>query len=74
MENHHGKAQIQGLRRSLFILTRGLPDSGGFRQKVASARLPETLKNLFENYTHSLLPRQRLKGRGKSKLILIKEI
>lgn len=65
MANLYGKAQIQGLRRALFILTRGLPDSGEFRQKVASARSPETLKRLFENYTRSFLHRAQAEGQGE---------
>lgn len=65
MANQYGRTQIQGLRRALFILTRGLPDSGGFRQKVALAKSPENLKNLFENYMRSLLPQAQAEGQGE---------
>ncbi len=55
-ENYQGRAQIKALQRTLFILTRGLPGSGEFRQKVALAHSPERLKTLFEEYFDSLMP------------------
>ncbi|MEW6186168.1 MAG: tRNA dihydrouridine synthase DusB [Thermodesulfobacteriota bacterium] len=53
-ENYQGPAQIKALRRTLFVLTRGLPASGEFRQNVALARRRESLKTLFEEYFDSL--------------------
>jgi tRNA-dihydrouridine synthase B len=53
-ENYQGPAQIRALRRTLFVLTRGLPASGEFRQNVALARTRERLKDLFEEYFDSL--------------------
>ncbi|MCJ7833697.1 MAG: tRNA dihydrouridine synthase DusB [Deltaproteobacteria bacterium] len=53
-ENYQGPAQIKALRRTLFVLTRGLPASGEFRQNVALARTKEKLKTLFEEYFDSL--------------------
>ena len=53
-ENYQGPAQIKALRRTLFVLTRGLPASGEFRQNVALARTKERLKDLFEEYFDSL--------------------
>jgi nifR3 family TIM-barrel protein len=52
--NYQGPAQIKALRRTLFVLTRGLPASGEFRQNVALARSRERLKTLFEEYFDSL--------------------
>jgi tRNA-dihydrouridine synthase B len=54
-ENYQGPAQIKALRRTLFVLTRGLPASGEFRQNVALARTQEGLKALFEEYFDSLV-------------------
>jgi nifR3 family TIM-barrel protein len=54
-ENYQGPAQIKALRRTLFVLTRGLPASGEFRQNVALARSRERLKTLFEEYFDSLI-------------------
>lgn len=54
-ENYEGTAQIKALRRTLFVLTRGLPASGSFRQNVALAPTPERLKTLFEEYFDSLV-------------------
>jgi nifR3 family TIM-barrel protein len=53
-ENYQGPAQIKALRRTLFVLTRGLPASGEFRQNVALARTKEWLKVLFEEYFDTL--------------------
>ncbi len=53
-ENYQGSAQIKALRRTLFVLTRGLPASGEFRQNVALARSKERLKVLFEEYFDTL--------------------
>jgi tRNA-dihydrouridine synthase len=53
-ENYQGSAQIKALRRTLFVLTRGLPASGEFRQNVALARTKERLKVLFEEYFDTL--------------------
>jgi len=53
-ENYQGPAQIKALRRTLFVLTRGLPASGEFRQNVALARTQERLRTLFEEYFDSL--------------------
>jgi tRNA-dihydrouridine synthase B len=53
-ENYQGPAQIKALRRTLFVLTRGLPASGEFRQNVALAPTKERLKILFEEYFDSL--------------------
>ena len=55
-ENYQGSPQIKALRRTLFVLTRGLPASGEFRQNVALARTKERLKALFEEYFDSLVP------------------
>ena len=55
-ENYQGKDQIKALRRTLFVLTRGLPASGEFRQNVALAQTQERLKTLFEEYFDSLVP------------------
>jgi tRNA-dihydrouridine synthase len=55
-ENYQGKTQIKALRRTLFVLTRGLPASGEFRQNVALAQTQERLKTLFEEYFDSLVP------------------
>jgi tRNA-dihydrouridine synthase B len=55
-ENYQGKAQIKALRRTLFVLTRGLHTSGEFRQNVALAHSQERLKTLFEEYFDSLMP------------------
>ena len=55
-DNYQGKAQINALRRTLFVLTRGLPASGEFRQNVALAPSKESLKTLFEEYFDSLVP------------------
>jgi tRNA-dihydrouridine synthase B len=54
LENTPKPAQVKALKQSLFILTRGLPDSGGFRQKVASTTDPEALEGLFRQYLTSL--------------------
>jgi len=55
VEGHYtGQAQVQALRRFLFILTRGLPGSGAFRQRTAMAKTPDTLKELFHEYFDSL--------------------
>ena len=54
-ENYQGPAQIKALRRTLFVLTRGLPASGEFRQNVAIAKTQERLKVLFEEYFDSLV-------------------
>jgi tRNA-dihydrouridine synthase B len=54
-KNYQGPAQIKALRRTLFVLTRGLPASGEFRQNVALARNKERLKSLFEEYFDSLM-------------------
>ncbi len=53
-ENYQGPAQIKALRRTLFVLTRGLPASGEFRKNVALAKSKERLKILFEEYFDSL--------------------
>jgi tRNA-dihydrouridine synthase B len=53
-ENYQGAAQIKALRRTLFVLTRGLPASGEFRQNVALARAKEQLRALFEEYFDTL--------------------
>ena len=53
-ENYQGMVQIKTWRRALFVLTRGLPESGGFRQNVALAETKERLKVLFEEYFDSL--------------------
>jgi tRNA-dihydrouridine synthase B len=50
LENIPEPTRLKALKRSLFILTRGLPDSGGFRQKVASAQDLEALERLFKQY------------------------
>jgi tRNA-dihydrouridine synthase B len=50
VEHYQGPAQIKALRRTLFVLTRGLPASGEFRQNVALARTREWLRVLFEDY------------------------
>jgi tRNA-dihydrouridine synthase B len=55
-DNYLGRAQINALRRTLFVLTRGLPASGSFRQNVALAQTQERLKSLFEEYFDSLVP------------------
>lgn len=55
-DNYQGRAQVNALRRTLFVLTRGLTASGNFRQNVALAQTPERLKSLFEEYFDSLLP------------------
>ncbi|MBA4394610.1 MAG: tRNA dihydrouridine synthase DusB [Desulfobacca sp.] len=55
-DNYQGRAQINALRRTLFVLTRGLTASGNFRQSVALAQTSERLKTLFEEYFDSLLP------------------
>jgi tRNA-dihydrouridine synthase B len=55
-DNYLGRAQINALRRTLFVLTRGLPASGSFRQNVALAQSQERLKSLFEEYFDSLVP------------------
>jgi len=49
-ENYQGRKQINALRRTLFVLTRGLTASGSFRQNVALAKTPERLKSLFEQF------------------------
>lgn len=54
-ENYQGPDQIKALRRTLFVLTRGLPASGSFRQNVALASTRERLKDLFEVYFDSLV-------------------
>lgn len=54
-DNYQGGAQIKALRRTLFVLTRGLPASGNFRQNVALAQTQERLKGLFEDYFDSLV-------------------
>lgn len=54
-ENYEGSAQIKALRRTLFVLTRGLPASGSFRQNVALAPTQDRLKTLFEAYFDSLV-------------------
>jgi tRNA-dihydrouridine synthase B len=54
-ENYQGSAQIKALRRTLFVLTRGLTASGEFRQNVALARTKEKLKALFDEYFDSLM-------------------
>ncbi|MGA3083325.1 MAG: tRNA-dihydrouridine synthase family protein [Thermodesulfobacteriota bacterium] len=53
-ENYQGPDQVKALRRTLFVLTRGLPASGEFRQNVALAKSKERLKILFEEYFDSL--------------------
>jgi len=53
-ENYQGPPQIKALRRTLFVLTRGLTASGEFRQNVALARTKERLATLFEEYFDSL--------------------
>jgi tRNA-dihydrouridine synthase B len=53
--NYQGPAQVKALRRTLFVLTRGLPASGEFRQNVALAKSKERLKILFEEYFDSLV-------------------
>jgi tRNA-dihydrouridine synthase B len=55
-ENYEGKEQIKALRRTLFVLTRGLAASGEFRQNVALAPTAERLRTLFEEYFDSLEP------------------
>lgn len=54
-ENYQGKAQINALRRTLFVLTRGLTASGEFRQNVALAQTKERLRTLFDEYFDSLV-------------------
>jgi nifR3 family TIM-barrel protein len=53
-DNYQGRSQINALRRTLFVLTRGLPASGDFRQNVALAKTPERLRFLFEEYFKEL--------------------
>jgi nifR3 family TIM-barrel protein len=53
-KNYLGASRITALRRALFILTRGLPSSGDFRQRVALTRTVEGLRGLFEEYFASL--------------------
>jgi tRNA-dihydrouridine synthase B len=53
-EHYLGPAQIKALRRTLFVLTRGLPASGEFRQSVAIAKTKERLRSLFDEYFDSL--------------------
>jgi tRNA-dihydrouridine synthase B len=50
LEHYQGTAQIKALRRALFVLTRGLPGSGQFRQQVGIARSLDILLELFEQY------------------------
>ena len=50
LDHYQGNAQIKALRRALFVLTRGLPGSGQFRQQVALARTQEILEELFNLY------------------------
>jgi tRNA-dihydrouridine synthase B len=55
-ENYQGRERVKALRRTLFVLTRGLAASGQFRQNVALASTPERLRTLFEEYFDSLEP------------------
>jgi tRNA-dihydrouridine synthase B len=55
-ENYQGRAQVNALRRTLFVLTRGLTASGEFRQNVALAQTKETLRTLLDEYFDSLVP------------------
>lgn len=50
VDHYDGPTRITALRRILFVLTRGLPGSGEFRQKAAVARSRESLRALFEEY------------------------
>jgi tRNA-dihydrouridine synthase len=50
LAHYQGNAQIKALRRTLFVLTRGLPGSNHFRQQVGLARSLEVLQGLFELY------------------------
>ena len=53
-DNYQGRSQVNALRRTLFVLTRGLTASGTFRQNVALAQTPERLKFLFHEYFDGL--------------------
>lgn len=55
-ENYEGKERVKALRRTLFVLTRGLAASGEFRQNVALAPTEARLRTLFEEYFDSLEP------------------
>ena len=50
LAHYQGNAQIKALRQALFVLTRGLPGSGHFRQQVGLARTQEILQELFRLY------------------------
>jgi tRNA-dihydrouridine synthase len=58
LDHYQGNAQIKALRRALFVLTRGLPGSGQFRQQVGLARTGEILQDLFEEYFVGLRDRE----------------
>ena len=58
--HYQGSAQVKALRRALFVLTRGLPGSGHFRQQVGLARSEAVLKDLFEEYFAGLRCREIL--------------
>jgi tRNA-dihydrouridine synthase B len=50
LDHYQDSARIKALRRALFVLTRGLPGSGQFRQQVGLARSLNILLELFEQY------------------------
>jgi tRNA-dihydrouridine synthase B len=49
-ERYEGARQVKALRRGLFVLTRGLPGSGLFRQQVGLASAAAVLQDLFEQF------------------------
>jgi tRNA-dihydrouridine synthase B len=60
LEHYQGTAQIKALRRALFVITRGLPGSGQFRQQVGLARSLNILMELFEQYFAGTKDREAL--------------
>jgi nifR3 family TIM-barrel protein len=53
-ERYEGARQVKALRRGLFVLTRGLPGSGLFRQQVGLASTTAGLQELFEQFFAAL--------------------
>jgi nifR3 family TIM-barrel protein len=49
-DRYDGKRQVKALRRGLFVLTRGLPGSGLFRQQVGLASSASGLQELFDQF------------------------
>ena len=49
-DRYTGARLVKALRQALFVLTRGLPGSGQFRQQVGLARTTEAAQELFKEF------------------------